>query len=126
MGGKGPQAGMKTSVGSWAALDPVTGKTDWQIANPAMSAPLNGGSVNGPLAVVNGVVFGGSMDDKGMMYALDGATGKILWSYGSGASVYSGPAIVGGVVYWGVGYPKSRLGLGTSGPIQLYAFDLAN
>ena len=126
MGGKGPQAGKKTSVGSWAALDPVTGKTDWQIANPAMSAPLNGGSVNAPLAVVNGVVFGGSMDAKGMMYAIDGATGKILWSYESGGAVYGGPAIVGGVVYWGVGYPSNRLGLGGSGPIQLYAFELAN
>ncbi len=124
MGGKGPQAGMKTSVGSWAALDSVTGQTVWQIANPSMSAPLNGGSVNGPLAVVNGVVFVGSMDAKGTMYALDGATGDVLWSFESGATVYSGPAIVGGVVYWGAGYPASRLGLGSSGKTQLYAFEL--
>ncbi len=126
MGGSGPQAGKKTSVGSWAALDRITGKTVWQIANPAMTAPLNGGSVNGPLAVVNGVVFAGSMDAQGMMYAIDGATGTILWKYASGAAVYSGPAIVDGVVYWGAGYPASRLGLGGSGPTQLYAFDLGN
>ncbi len=126
MGGKGPQAGVKTSVGSWAALDPATGKTVWQIANPAMTAPLNGASVNGPLAVVNGVVFAGSMDAKGTMYAIDGATGSVLWSFESGATVYSGPAIVGGVVYWGVGYPASRpLGIGSSGKTQLYAFELA-
>ncbi len=125
MGGKGPQAGVKTSVGSWAALDPATGKTVWQIANPSMNAPLNGGSVNGPLAVVNGVVFAGSMDEKGTLYAIDGATGAILWTFQSGATVYSGPAIVGGVVFWGVGYPGSRpLGIGTSGKTQLYAFDL--
>jgi polyvinyl alcohol dehydrogenase (cytochrome) len=127
LGGSGPQAGTKTSVGAWAALDPKTGKTLWQIANPAMTAPLAGGSVNGPLAVWNGVVFAGSMDSMGMMYALDAATGKVLWSFASGSTVYSGPAIVNGVVYWGAGYPSSRLGLGTSAGAmgtQLYAFDL--
>jgi polyvinyl alcohol dehydrogenase (cytochrome) len=137
MGGSGPQAGMKTSVGSWAALDLAgagpdggtskQGRILWQIANPAMTAPLMGGSVNGPTTVINGVVFAGSMDSKGMMYALDSATGKILWSFMSGASVYSGPAVVSGVVYWGVGYPPSRLGLGTSSTTNnLYAFDLGN
>ena len=131
------QAGVKTSVGSWAALDPAgapgvapgpsnKGKILWQVANPAMSAPFMGGSVNGPLAVVNGVIFAGSMDAMGMMYALDAATGAVKWQFQSGASVYSGPAIVNGVVYWGVGYPSSRLGLGSSGPTQLYAFDLGN
>ncbi|HTB79193.1 MAG TPA: PQQ-binding-like beta-propeller repeat protein [Polyangiaceae bacterium] len=134
MGGSGPQAGMMTPVGSWAALElagaPGDGGTNhgkiiWQVANPAMTAPLMGGSVNGPTTVINGVVFAGSMDAKGMMYALDSATGKILWSFMSGASVYSGPAVVNGVVYWGVGYPSSRLGLGSSASNnQLYAFDL--
>jgi polyvinyl alcohol dehydrogenase (cytochrome) len=137
MGGSGPQAGMKTSVGSWAALaldgaggdagTPNRGKILWQVTNPAMTAPLMGGSVNGPTTVINGVVFVGSMDRKGMMYALDAASGNILWSFMSGASVYSGPAVVNGVVYWGVGYPSSRLGLGTSSTSNnLYAFDLGN
>lgn len=136
MGGMGPQAGMKTSVGSWAALAPAgapgpTGPSNkgqilWQITNPAMTAPMAGGSVNGPLAVVNGVIFAGSMDSMGMMYALDATTGDIKWQFASGATVYSGPAIVNGVVYWGAGYPSGRLGLGSSGPIQLYAFDLGN
>ena len=136
MGGSGPQAGKKTSVGSWAALELAGasedagatnhGKIIWQIANPAMTAPLKGGSVNGPPAIINGVMFVGSMDAKGMMYALDAATGKILWQFASGASVYSGAAVVNGVVYWGVGYPSSRLGLGTSGKTQLYAFDLGS
>ncbi len=125
MGGKGAQAGKRTSVGSWAALDRTTGTTVWQIANPSMSAPLNGASVNGPLAVVNGVVFVGSMDAKGTMYALDGATGEVLWSFESGATVYGGATIVDGVVYWGAGYPTFRLAFGTSGPTQLYAFELA-
>jgi polyvinyl alcohol dehydrogenase (cytochrome) len=124
LGGSGPQKGMKTSVGSWAALDPATGKTIWQIANPAHAAPYNGGSVNGPLSIWNGVVFAGSMDAMGMMYALDATTGAVLWQFQSGSSVYSGPAIVNGVVYWGAGYPASRLGLGSSGTTQLYAFDV--
>jgi polyvinyl alcohol dehydrogenase (cytochrome) len=112
-----------TAVGSWAALDPASGATLWQVANPAMTAPLNGASVNGPVSVVNGVVFGGSMDSDGMMYAFDASSGKILWSFKSGGTVYGGPAIVDGVVYWGSGYPSSRLGFGTPGT-ALYAFAL--
>jgi polyvinyl alcohol dehydrogenase (cytochrome) len=135
MGGSGPQAKMKTSVGSWAALDPAGAPGDagasnhgrilWQIANPSMTAPLGGGSVNAPPTIINGVMFVGSMDSMGMMYALDAATGNILWKFASGASVYSGAAVVNGVVYWGIGYPSSRLGLGTSSStVNLYAFDL--
>jgi polyvinyl alcohol dehydrogenase (cytochrome) len=60
------------------------------------------------------------MDAAGTMFAFDGATGDVLWSFKSGATVYGSPAVVGGVVYWGAGYP-SRLGFGNS--IQkLYAF----
>jgi polyvinyl alcohol dehydrogenase (cytochrome) len=120
LGGKGDQAGKKTSVGSWAALDPATGETLWQVANPTMTAPVNGASVNGPLAVVNGVVFAGSMDTDGTMLGLDAKTGKVLWQYKSGATVYGGPAIVDGVVYWGNGYPQ-RLLFGTPGH-TLFAF----
>jgi polyvinyl alcohol dehydrogenase (cytochrome) len=123
LGGAGDQAGMQTTVGSWAALDSATGATLWQVANPAMTAPLNGASVNGPLSVVNGVVFGGSMDNDGMMYAFDATSGKILWSFKSGGSVYGGAAIVDGVVYWGSGYPSSRLGFGSDGK-AIYAFAL--
>jgi polyvinyl alcohol dehydrogenase (cytochrome) len=140
MGGSGPQAGKMTPVGSWAALaldgaggDAGVGASNhgkilWQVADPALTAPLGGGSVNGPPAIINGVMFVGSMDAMGMMYALDAATGDILWSFASGAPVYSGAAIVDGVVYWGAGYPSSRLGLGNAspGPAQLYAFDLGN
>jgi polyvinyl alcohol dehydrogenase (cytochrome) len=38
------------------------------------------------------------------MRALDAATGKILWSFASGGSVASGPAIADGMVFWGSGY----------------------
>jgi polyvinyl alcohol dehydrogenase (cytochrome) len=121
LGGTGEQAGTATSVGSWAALDPGTGSILWQIANPSMTAPLMSASVNGPVAVVNGVVFAGSMDASGTMYAIDASSGKVLWSFPSGATVYSGPAVVGGSVYWGNGYPPGRLGFGTPGH-TLYAF----
>jgi polyvinyl alcohol dehydrogenase (cytochrome) len=138
MGGMGPQAGMQTSVGSWAALDPAgaqhpaadggysKGKILWQIANPSQTAVLNGASVNAPLTVSNGVIFAGSMDAMGTMYALDANTGDVLWQYQSGATVYGGPAISNGVVYWGSGYPSNRLGMGTHGTYQLYAFDIEN
>jgi polyvinyl alcohol dehydrogenase (cytochrome) len=125
LGGAAPNGGGQASVGSWAALDPSNGNTQWQIANPAMTAPLNGASVNGPIASVNGVVFAGSMDAQGTMYALDGASGAVLWSFASGATVYGGAAVAGGVVYWGNGYPTSRLGFGTPGG-NLYAFQLGH
>jgi polyvinyl alcohol dehydrogenase (cytochrome) len=124
LGGAGPQKGQRTSVGSWAALDPSTGSIEWQVANPAMTAPLNGASVNGPLAVAGGVVFGGSMDSKGTMFAFDGTSGAVLWSFASGGAVYGGAAVAGGVVYWGNGYPASRLGYGSHGG-NLYAFQIA-
>jgi hypothetical protein len=48
----------------------------------------------------------------------------VLWSFPSGGTVYSGPAVAGGVVYWGCGYPAGRLGFGTPGQ-KLYAFAVA-
>jgi polyvinyl alcohol dehydrogenase (cytochrome) len=125
LGGQGPQAGQQTRTGAWAALNPATGDIVWQIANPALlDGGLNGGSVNGPLVVVNGVLFAGSMDAAGTMFAFDAATGSVLWSFQSGATVYGSPAVVAGVVYWGAGYP-SRLGFGSSIK-KLYAFEVGD
>ena len=61
------------------------------------------------------------MDAHGTMYALDATSGAVLWSFQAGGTVYGGPAVVGGVVYWGAGYPSNRLGFGTSAK-KLYAF----
>jgi len=122
LGGSGPQAGTPITTGAWGALDPATGEILWQIANPAMTMPVLGASVNGPVTVVNGVVFVGSMDPMmGTMFAFDAATGEMLWSFASGGTVYGGPAVAGGAVYWGSGYPATRLNFGSSSQ-KLYAF----
>ena len=57
----------------------------------------------------------------GHMYALDGATGEILWSFASGGSCLSGAAISNGTLFWGSGY--SNFGFGTPNN-KLYAFGL--
>ena len=122
LGGSGPDAGKTVTRGSWAAMDPATGKILWQTPDPA-------GAVDaGFVSVANGVVYGGSMATAGTdMYALDAATGKILWSFASGGSVTGGAAIVGGSVYWGSGY-CGTLCLGGTTPVlnnnKVYAFDL--
>jgi polyvinyl alcohol dehydrogenase (cytochrome) len=78
----------------------------------------------GPTTVANGVMYAGSMAPSGEnMFAISAATGKILWQYPSGGSVNSGPAIVGGTVYWGSGYSELAA-LGYTGNDELYAFSL--
>ncbi|MBC7659691.1 MAG: PQQ-binding-like beta-propeller repeat protein [Chitinophagaceae bacterium] len=131
----GPQAGKKVHGGSWAALDAVSGKILWQTPDPRSSEPLKGilahpsfgafrgegffATDKGPMAVNNGVVFAGSMDRKGHMYGLDSRDGRVIWSFASGGSVMSAPAIVDNVLYWGSGYSKT----GFAGN-KFYAFGL--
>jgi outer membrane protein assembly factor BamB len=50
-------------------------------------------------AVVNGVVYVGSIDNN--VYALNARTGAKLWSYTTAMEVYSSPAVANGVVYVG-------------------------
>jgi outer membrane protein assembly factor BamB len=45
------------------------------------------------------------------MYAINAATGLVLWQFTSGGSCLSGAAIAGGDLFWGSGY--SNFGLGT-------------
>jgi polyvinyl alcohol dehydrogenase (cytochrome) len=89
--------------GSWAALDPATGEFDWQVPTP------DGYSwARGAASAANGVVYAGSSAGAGSnnMFALDAATGNILWSFAASGSVWSAPAIADGVVYWGSGYGR--------------------
>jgi polyvinyl alcohol dehydrogenase (cytochrome) len=77
-------------------------------------------------------MFGGSMDTNGTMFALDAADGSVKWKFQSSGTVYGGPAIAGGMVFWGSGYPgsggllaKRPLGFGTSATKgKLFAFAL--
>jgi polyvinyl alcohol dehydrogenase (cytochrome) len=101
--------------GIWSGLDAVTGQVLWQ------TRPPNGGSTSGPVTTANGLVFGCSLDPQGYMYALNAATGTVLWSFASGGSCLSGAAISNGMLYWGSGY--SNFGFGTPNN-KLYAFGL--
>jgi polyvinyl alcohol dehydrogenase (cytochrome) len=130
----GEHAGETVNGGIWAALDPATGAILWQTPDPTSRRALRGNTVHpvwggghgpgffgvamGPLTIANGVLFGGSMDRAGHMYAFDAATGRILWSFASGGSVMSAPSVDGGVVYWGSGYAS---GFNND---KLYAFEL--
>jgi len=107
--------GATVTSGVWSGLDAVTGQVLWQ------TAPPNGGSTSGPVTTANGVVFGCSLDPQGHMYALNAATGAVLWSFASGGSCLSGAAISDGMLFWGSGY--SNFGFGTPNN-KLYAFGL--
>jgi polyvinyl alcohol dehydrogenase (cytochrome) len=101
--------------GSWAALDPVTGAIIWQTPDPSAGVDI------GAVSTANGVVYAGSL--TGYMYAMNAATGSVLWDdQGQGSSI-AGPAIVNGVVYWGNGYAHLGPSVGT-GSTTFYAFTL--
>jgi hypothetical protein len=117
-----------TGTLAWAALDPSNGSIQWQIGTPSKCSPVVGPDVNqgcmalGPATVGNGVLFVGSMDkvaSNPTMFALDGATGGVLWGFSPGATVNAAPAIDGDSIYWGTGY--TRFGIGTKGT-GLWAF----
>jgi polyvinyl alcohol dehydrogenase (cytochrome) len=118
-----------TTGGSWAALDPITGMILWQTADPQVETLPGLGVVGvwdlGPVTVANGVVYVSSMAKlatQDQMFALDAATGEILWRFRAGSSVNAGPAVVDGTVYWGSGYARS--GAEGSGNNRFYAFSI--
>jgi polyvinyl alcohol dehydrogenase (cytochrome) len=108
-------SGEQITWGSWTALDAATGAIVWQKADPQQSMPM------GPVTVANGVVYAGSLDPQGHMYAMDAQTGAFLWNFAAGGSVNAGAAVVNGTVYWGSGY--GRFGMGTPND-KFYAFSL--
>jgi polyvinyl alcohol dehydrogenase (cytochrome) len=117
--------------GSWAALDPATGRILWQTADPQQETLAGTGTVGvwdlAPVTAANGVVYAASMakdPQQNQLFALDAANGRILWQYGAGGSVNAAPAVVNGSVYWGTGY--SRSGVEGSGNNQFYAFTAAD
>jgi polyvinyl alcohol dehydrogenase (cytochrome) len=100
--------GQSATGGSWAALNPRTGVIDWQVATPGTNIDGKASWGIGPASAANGVVFVGTSAGGGSpnMYALAAGSGKILWSFAASGSVWSGPAIANGVVYWGSGYGR--------------------
>ncbi|KAL5722671.1 hypothetical protein ACHQM5_006162 [Ranunculus cassubicifolius] len=107
-----------TVAGQWVAMEASTGKVLWSIANPKKS------SAGGPVTVANGVLFAGSDDAKGSIYAIDVKNGNILWSYETGSTVHGGMSVSNGCIYVGNGY---KVNIGASNPsytsgTSLFAF----
>ncbi|KVH91285.1 Pyrrolo-quinoline quinone beta-propeller repeat-containing protein, partial [Cynara cardunculus var. scolymus] len=90
-----------TNSGGWVSMDAASGNVLWSTANPSNA------TASGPVSLANGVVFAGSTNGTGPIYAISGATGEILWSYDTGATVYGGMSINDGCVYVGNGYKVS-------------------
>lgn len=111
-------SGISITWGAWSAVDAQSGKILWQTADP-IAGSLDVSSAS----VANGVLYVGSLDKLGHMYALNAATGAVLWSYASGGSVIDAPSIVNGVLYWGSGYRRYG-GIGATGNHKVYAFSL--
>ena len=111
-------SGQTITWGAWSALDATTGRILWQTPDPTQGT-IDESSVS----VANGVLYAGSLDTAGHMYALNASSGKVLWSFASGGSVLDGPSIVNGVVYWGSGYARIS---GATGNNKVYAFAPSN
>lgn len=101
-----------TTAGGWVAMD-ASSEILWSTVNPSNATSP------GPVSVANGVLFAGSTNLQGSIYAINTRTGKILWSYETGAVVYDGISISNGCIYVGNGYNVSlgavttkNLGLG--------------
>lgn len=75
--------------------DGSTGIIQWSTANPSNATS------SGPVTVANGVLFAGSTYGTGPIYAMDAKSGKILWSYETGATVYGGMSVSKGCIYVG-------------------------
>jgi len=68
--------------GAVRAIDPATSQVKWELKHLSPSW-------SGVLSTAGGLVFTG--DAEGNFMALDAASGKILWHFQCGASVYAGP-----------------------------------
>src|SRR5262245_4715910 len=74
------------------ALDATTGATLWTFET-------NSDEVDSSPAVANGIVYFGS--DDGNIYALNAATGMLVWRVCTDGAVVGSPNVVNGVVYVG-------------------------
>lgn len=91
-------------IGAMRAIDPKTGKIEWEITN---NAPLWGGV----LTTKGGLVFWGT--PEGFLKAADAKTGKELWSFNVGTGIVAPPITweqdgeqyIGVVAGWGGAVP---------------------
>jgi polyvinyl alcohol dehydrogenase (cytochrome) len=113
--------------GSWAALDPETGKILWQTADPQLETVRGFTSPVGvwdlaPVSVANGVLYAASMAKTGNeFYALDAATGAILRGIPAGSAVALAVRRERNRLL-GTGYARS--GVEGSGNDKLFAFSI--
>jgi alcohol dehydrogenase (cytochrome c) len=68
--------------GALRAIDPATGSVRWEFR-------FHSPSLSGVLSTESGVIFSGDMD--GNIMALEATSGKNLWHFQSGASIYAAP-----------------------------------
>lgn len=54
-----------------------------------------------PMTVANGVVYYASMDAAGSLFYLEAATGRLLGSFETGATLGCGPSVARGKVFAG-------------------------
>ena len=78
-------------------MDAKKGDLLWTKADPL------GGRSEAAVSSANGVIFGCSKAPPGTMYAMNAATGAVLWSYNSGGFCNAGASVADGMVYWGSG-----------------------
>jgi polyvinyl alcohol dehydrogenase (cytochrome) len=72
-----------------------------------------------PIPAINYPGYGGAF------FAMNAATGQILWSMPSDGAVMGGAAVVDGTVYWGGGgYSHLANAFGITGTPKLFAFAL--
>lgn len=80
MGGTVAPVGPRT--GALRAIDPLTGARKWEVK-------YDGPGWAGVTATASGVVF--SADHQGTFMAVDSSTGQVLYTYGTGATVFGPP-----------------------------------
>ena len=100
--------------GSWAALDPVTGRILWQTADPQVETlpGLGHGRRVGPRSgdawrTASSTWRRWPRSRPTRCSRSTRRPASILWQFAAGSSVNAGPAVVNGTVYWGSGYARS-------------------
>ncbi|EFJ31633.1 hypothetical protein SELMODRAFT_408373 [Selaginella moellendorffii] len=102
-----------TRGGGWVAMDANTGAILWSTANPT------GALAYGAVAISNDVLFVGSFEDAGYIYALDARNGRIVWRGMTNSKQGGGFSVADGCAFVGSGYMPPTTG------DSIYAFCVA-